>query len=403
MNLAPDSPILIAGAGIGGLVTALALHDAGFGNIRLLESASRIEPLGVGINVQPEAIAVLHRLGLAEALAATGIQTAELRYLDQRGKTLWSQPCGLAAGNACPQYSIHRGELQELLLAAVQQRLGSEAILTGLAVSDIEQNDGQVSVRCRHGQVLLGELLIGADGIDSAVRARLHPGAELCWSPLTLWRGVTPMDAFLDGRTMIVSHDPNWSRLVAYPISQRHAREGQALVNWVCLVPDRRRVQGERMADWNKDGRLADVLPFFQDWDLGWLDVPALLRNSQRILQYPMVDREPLPYWTLGRIALLGDAAHLMYPMGANGASQAILDAAVLAAELRATPDLRQALGAYEGKRRGAANAIVLANRKREREEWEAAGLDGQAKREALRQITDEYRDTTAKARVSQP
>ncbi len=262
----------------------------------------RDTPLGVGINIQPAAVEALAELGLGPALAATAIPTHELRYIDQSGATVWSEPRGVEAGNAYPQYSIHRGELQMILLAAVRERLGQQAVRTGLGVERIEERDGRVLIGARDGhgkpQALGADVLVGADGIHSAVRAHLHPDqGPLSHGGITMWRGVTEFDRFLDGKTMIVANDEHWSRLVAYPISARHAAEGKSLVNWVCMVPSAAVGQLDNEADWNRDGRLEDVLPFFADWDLGWFDIRDLLTRNQLILQYPMVDRDPLPHW----------------------------------------------------------------------------------------------------------
>jgi len=404
MSIELHSRIVIVGAGIGGLAAALALHRSGFSNVTLLESVKEIKPLGVGINIQPEAVRILCKFGMTEQLEETGIATAELRYLDHRGVPVWTQACGKAAWNEYPQYSIHRGELQMLLLSTVYQRLGKEAIRTGVALTHVTQTPQEVTLHCKNKQtkeeeLLKADLLIGADGIDSMVRSTLHPDANsVRWSAITMWRGVTLLDHFLDGRTMTITHDQQWSRLVTYPISRRHANNGKALVNWVCLVPVRESPENCG-ADWNKSGRLEDVLPYFAHWNLDWLDVRHLLRKSELILQYPMVDRDPLPFWSMGRITLLGDAAHLMYPMGANGASQAILDAEALACALAQNNDLRAAFTDYENKRRDTVYKIVLANRKREQEEWAAATLSVRDKQYAIQKITNAYHDVTAPAR----
>jgi 2-polyprenyl-6-methoxyphenol hydroxylase-like FAD-dependent oxidoreductase len=205
--------------------------------------------------------------------------------------------------------------------------------------------------------------LVGADGINSAVRARLHPGEGApLWNGVRMWRGVAETAPFLDGRTQVVAGSNTDAKFVAYPISQRLDAQGWALVNWVAEV----RVSGDartETADWNRHGRLDDVLPHFADWRFGWLDVPALITESAEILEYPMVDRDPLPWWGRGRVNLLGDAAHPMYPIGSNGGSQAIIDARVLAYELARADDLGEGLARYEAARRETTNAIVLACR----------------------------------------
>jgi len=404
MRITPCSRIIIGGAGIGGLVTALYLFHLGFRNVKLIESAKEMRALGLGINIQPEAVRVLSDLGLAKGLEQTGIATAELRYLDSSGDLIFRQPCGIRAGNQFPQYSIHRGELQSLLLAEVNRVLGEEAILTGLEIVDVSQSSREVTVSCKNKRMggdctLKSELLIGADGIDSAVRSKLHPGSEsVKWNLINIWRGVTLLDSFLDGKTMTIICDRNWSRLVMYPISKSHAGNGKVLVNWVCLVPSGRS-QLEYSPAWNKSGRLDDVLPYFESWDLGWLDVKALLSQSESILQYPMVDRDPLPFWSRGRITLIGDAAHLMYPTGGNGASQSILDAAGLAFSLLANDDIDSALVDYESRRRDSVYRLVLANRKRETEEWKVAAMPLEDKRFFIKEIFENYDSDTKSSR----
>lgn len=360
--------VLIIGAGIAGLTTALSLHQIGV-ECRVFESVETIEPLGVGINTLPHAVRELTELGLADRLAATAIPTGELAYYSKHGKLIWSEPRGLAAGYNWPQFSVHRGELQMILLAAARERLGSDRIVTGHHLSAWETTDDGVRAffaNRRSGRSLgeaTGQLLIGADGIHSAVRGTLYPdeGAPL-WNGSILWRGVTIGKPFLTGRTMIMAgHE--FQKFVCYPISRAAMDRGEAVINWIAerkFQPDHQ----WRREDWNRPGHLADFLPQFESWRFGWLDVPGLIRAAERCYEYPMVDRDPLERWTFGRVTLMGDAAHPMYPIGSNGASQAILDARVLAREIHARGATEAALRAYEAERRPATAAIVLANRK---------------------------------------
>jgi 2-polyprenyl-6-methoxyphenol hydroxylase-like FAD-dependent oxidoreductase len=358
--------VLIAGAGIGGLSAALSLHDAGI-DTTVLDSAATLRPLGVGINLMPHAVRELTELGLGDALAATGIKTAEMVHFDRHGNRIWGFACGQDAGYRWPQYSIHRGELQMILLDAVRSRIGQDSVRTGTAFVAFEDTgDGvDVLVRDRSGggeRTLRADVLIGADGLYSGVRAQLHPGEPAPrWGGIKLWRGVTPGTPFLTGRTVAVSGANAARKFVAYPISRKAELQGEALVNWVAEVM----IPGDagQSADWNRTGRLADVLPWFDGWTFGWLDIPALLAGAAEILEYPMVDRDPLPSWGRGRVTLAGDAAHPMYPIGANGGSQAVVDARVLAHSLATAATPAEGLAAYEAERREKVNAIVLACR----------------------------------------
>ncbi|MEJ0016318.1 MAG: flavin-dependent oxidoreductase [Acetobacteraceae bacterium] len=354
--------VLIVGAGIGGLTTALSLHQIGV-ECRVFESVETIEPLGVGINTLPHAVRELTELGLADRLAATAIATGELAYYSKHGRLIWSEPRGIAAGYHWPQFSVHRGELQMILLAAARERLGTDRILTGHHLAHWETDGAGVRAWFvdRHSGRPVGEaagdLLIAADGIHSTVRGRLYPdeGAPV-WDGAILWRGVTRAEPFLTGRSMIAAgHE--MQKFVAYPI----ARDAP-LINWIAELkfpPD----HAWRREDWNRRGNIADFLPQFEAWRFDWLDVPALIRSAERCYEYPMVDRDPLDRWSFGPVTLLGDAAHPMYPIGSNGASQAILDARVLAREIRTHGPTEAALHAYEAARRPATSAIVLANR----------------------------------------
>jgi 5-methylphenazine-1-carboxylate 1-monooxygenase len=360
--------VLIIGGGIAGLTTALSLHQTGV-DCRVYEAVETIEPLGVGINTLPHAVRELSELGLADQLAATAIPTAELAYYSAQGQLIWTEPRGEAAGYRWPQFSIHRGALQMILLEAARDRLGPERILTGHHLTGWEDSGTGVRahfINRRTGESRAdadGSLLIGADGIHSAVRARFYPdeGAPI-WNGAIMWRGVTHAAPFLTGRTMIMAgHEA--LKFVAYPISRTALDRGEAVINWIAerrFRPD----HAWRREDWNRPGKPEEFLPWFEEWRFGWLDVPAIIRGATRCFEYPMVDRDPVARWTFGRATLLGDAAHAMYPIGSNGASQAILDARVLAREIQAHGAAAEALAAYEAERRPATANIVLANRK---------------------------------------
>jgi 2-polyprenyl-6-methoxyphenol hydroxylase-like FAD-dependent oxidoreductase len=360
--------VIVAGAGIGGLTTALSLHAAGI-DVLVIDSAATLRPLGVGINLMPHAVRELTELGLGDELAVTGIPTAEMVHFDRHGNRIWGFASGLNIGYHWPQYSIHRGELQMILLAAVQERLGPAAVRVGTAFSSFADYPSGVEVRVRERgsgttSVLRADVLVGADGLYSGVRAQLHPGEPPPrWGGIMMWRGVVEDLPFLTGRTVAVAGTNADLKFVAYPISRRAERQGLALINWVAEVKTPPGLASADRADWNRQGRAGDVLPWFAGWDFGWLDVPALIRGAPQILEYPMVDRDPLPSWGAGAVTLLGDAAHPMYPIGANGGSQAVIDARVLAYSLARAATPADGLAAYEKARRESVNAIVLACR----------------------------------------
>ncbi|MBG0821348.1 flavin-dependent oxidoreductase [Planomonospora sp. ID91781] len=357
--------VLIIGGGIGGLATALSLHAAGIG-CTVAESVTEPRPLGVGINLQPHAVRELTELGLGEELAGLGISMNYFTFTDRYGGVILPLPRGTIAGYDWPQYAVHRGELQMTLLAAVRERLGPGAVRTGLSLEDFEQDGTGVTASLRDvrtGETLkeTADVLVGADGVHSVVRARLHPdGGPLLWNGIRMWRGTAEGESFLDGATQVVAGSNRSAKFVVYPIARRGG--GRVLINWVAEV-----LTGEpgpvTAADWSRRGRLEDVLPHFEGWRFPYLDVPALISASERILEYPMVDRDPLPRWGRGRVTLLGDAAHPLYPIGANGGSQAVLDARVLARELAVAADPVAGLAAYEAERRPVTGELVLAHR----------------------------------------
>jgi 2-polyprenyl-6-methoxyphenol hydroxylase-like FAD-dependent oxidoreductase len=365
-----NTEILIVGAGIGGLAAALSLHDAGFG-VQVFESVSEIKPLGVGINVLPHAVRELEELGMRGPIEKAGVACRELAYFTKRGERIWGEPRGVAAGYHWPQISIHRGILQMALLEAAKQRLGSCRLHMGQQLVAFEASRGQ-GVRAhfvdraagRENATAEGRLLIACDGIRSAARRILFPDeGPPRWNGAVMWRGVAEFERVLDGFTMIMAGHPR-TKFVCYPISHAASRPGAQVINFVA----ERRFDAASLAereDWNRPGRLEDFLPAFEQFRFDWLDVPALIRAAPVVWVYPMVDRDPLPRWTHGPVTLLGDAAHPMYPIGSNGASQAILDARVLTGCLRHyRGDLERGLERYDQLRRPGTAEIVLSNRR---------------------------------------
>ncbi len=365
-----DTRVAIVGGGIGGLVMALQCHHHGI-ECMVFEAAEALEPLGVGINVLPHSVKILAGLGLLPALAATGIETSELAYFNKFGQAIWREPRGLAAGYDFPQFSIHRGELHMLLYRTVVDRLGADRVRTGHALTQFTPGDaGGARATAQFANRRTGEpvaevaadLLIGADGIHSAVRAALFPDeGPPKYSGRVLWRGTCVAPPFLTGRSMMQAGHAS-QKAVVYPISRKVFEEtGQNLTNWIMEL----RVPGDTppRQDWSRKVDKSVFDAPFAGWIWDWLDVPALIAGGGPAWEYPMCDRDPLPHWSQGRVTLLGDAAHPMYPIGSNGASQAILDTQSLAPALAQEPTLAQALARYEAERREATGAIILANR----------------------------------------
>lgn len=358
--------VLIAGAGIGGLTLGLSLHQLGI-PFRIYEAVREIRPIGVGINVQPHAIRELYDLGLETELEDIGLRTREVAYFSAQGGAIWAEARGKFAGYNWPQYSIHRGGMQMLLLNALRARAGDDCVRMGAAVTGWKETKSGIEIDLvdrTTGTSLgraSGNVFVAADGINSATRAKLYPneGPAKWGSRTMMWRGVTRAPKYLTGRTMAMAGRKD-CKFVCYPIEEFD--DGTCLVNWIAdqRMPDD---YDWRSQDWNRQGNRADFAPSFADWSFDWLDIPALIENAQSIFEFPMVDRDPLPAWTHGAMTLLGDAAHAMYPIGSNGASQAILDARILARELRDYGPGQTALASYDTIRRETVNALVLANR----------------------------------------
>jgi 5-methylphenazine-1-carboxylate 1-monooxygenase len=357
---------MIVGGGIGGLVTALKLHRVGV-SVRVFESVETIKALGVGINLLPHAVRVLTELGLSDELRKTGLPTRELIYVNKFGSQIWQEDRGVHAGYRWPQYSIHRGRLQMLLLKAVKEQLGEDAVLTGHHLLSFQQDDDSVLAHFENKKTgehigsYTADVLIAADGIHSTVRKFYYPNEGLPkYSGRILWRGITESTPFLTGKSMIMAGFQD-QKFVAYPVCPDAAANGKSLINWIAELtiedmPSR--------ADWNKEIDKNKFAPAFANWNFGWLNVPQLIEQTEAVYEFPMVDRDPLTQWTFGRVTLLGDAAHPMYPIGSNGASQAILDADALGEEILKQSGAEQVLKAYEQARLEPTANIVFTNRK---------------------------------------
>ncbi|HET6183533.1 MAG TPA: flavin-dependent oxidoreductase [Acetobacteraceae bacterium] len=351
--------ILIVGAGIGGLTAALTLHAAGI-PCRVFEAVPEIRAVGVGINILPHGAAELARLGLEPALLRVGIETKESVFFNRFGQLIWREPAGRFAGFTHPQISIHRGDLQRVLLNAAQQRLGADHILTGWECTAAAQDAQGVTLHFNNRPPQRGRAAIACDGIRSAIRRQFFPDEGLpLYSGVNMWRGTTIWPRFLSGASMVRAGWLATGKMVIYPIRDAVDAEGRQLVNWVAEIATPRHLD----RDWNRAGNLDDFLPAFANWHFDWLDVPALLRAAEQVLEFPMVDQDPLPRWSFGRVTLLGDAAHPMVPRGSNGAGQAILDARALADCLAVEPDTETALARYEAARLGPTANVVLTNR----------------------------------------
>lgn len=375
------SPVTIIGAGIGGLVLALELHQAGI-ECRVYEAAPELRPLGVGINLLPHATAVLGGLDVMEGLTAIAVQTQESIFFNRFGQEIVSEPAGRLAGYEWPQLSIHRGELQLHLADVLRQRLGEDAIALDHQATGVEQDENGVTVSFRSTRTgedresVTSDIAVSAEGVHSSVRKQFYPqeGAPK-YSGVVMWRGTTVAPPFLTGASMVRAGWLRDGKLVIYPIKDNVDGQGNQLVNWVAELEAP--YTGGR--DWGKQGDPADFMPAFEDWHFDWLDVPELLRGAESVLVYPMVDQDPLPQWTFGRVTLLGDAAHPMVPRGSNGAGQAILDAHALRVALESTTTQQEALLAYEADRLPKTSAVVLTNRTNPpdailREVWERTG-----------------------------
>src|ERR1700691_2938280 len=404
--------VMIAGGGIAGLTLALSLHRAGV-PCHIYESAPGVGALGVGINLLPHATRLLCELGLEGDLARSAVTTEESVFYNRFGQFIYREPLGRSAGYQWPQFSIHRGYLQRILYDAVVARLGRQSVSLGWQCTGFTDNGADVTAEFTDtatGRPLpaqRGTVLVGCDGIHSAVRKQLYPDeGEPRYSGVNMWRGVTLWEPFLSGATFARVGWLATGKLVIYPIVNDADGTGRQLVNWVAELDTPR----HSLRDWTREGRLEDFIDAFADMHFDWLDVPALLRATEHVLEYPMVDQDPLDRWSFGRVTLLGDAAHPMVRRGSNGAGQAMLDAKAFAECLAAEPDPVAALARYDDLRRPPTSRVVLTNRTNPpdailREVYERTGdkpfrdIDDVLKPAELRALSDGYKQVAGYSR----
>ncbi len=357
--------LLIAGGGIAGLSLALTCHQIGV-PCRVFEAVERLAPLGVGINLQPGAVRELADMGLQPKLDEIGVRTRDYGMYTKKGLHIWTEPRGVWAGYGWPQYSVHRGKLHMMLLTAVRERLGPDAVVCGWAATGFETHGDHVLLHLRdkagRTRSEKGSLLVGADGIHSAIRRQIAPAeGDPVWGGAVLWRGTTQAKPFKSGASMVMIGYAGL-RFVSYPISAIDPDTGLATINWIANLNYE---PGQRWnkEDWNREARVEDFLPRFEDMRFDWLDVPGLVRSANQVFEYPMVDRDPLECWTVGRTSLMGDAAHAAYPVGSNGAGSAIVDARKLGRAFLNHGVTPAALHAYEAEMRPVTAKVILTNR----------------------------------------
>jgi 2-polyprenyl-6-methoxyphenol hydroxylase-like FAD-dependent oxidoreductase len=395
--------ILVIGGGIAGLAFALSLHQRGIA-CDVYESVPQVKELGVGITLLPHGMRELSALGVQPEIEAVGIENLESVFFSRFGQFIYREPRGRHAGYDLPEIGIHRGKLHRILFEAALKRLGPDRIHTGHRCAGVTQDETGVTVHFTDASgaqlaPVRGRIAVACDGIHSAVRKQYYPQEKVAFGGINTWRGVTRHKPILTGKSYMRVGSIRTGKMVIYPIADNVDGQGHQLINWVAEIEGSKEI----MNDWNQGGRADDFISIFKDWQFDWLDVPALIRNADQILEYPMVDKDPVAQWTFGRITLMGDAAHPMYPRGSNGSAQALIDARTLATELAQHADPAAALVAYEKQRLEATSRVVLTNRSQPPDVInirveELSGdrpyrhIDDLISQDELRQLSDNYK-----------
>lgn len=355
--------IAIVGGGIAGLSFALGLHKRGI-DCDVFEAVTDIKEIGVGITLLPHAMRELAELGLQDALEAVGIENLESVFYTQHGQYVYKEARGRHAGYTLPEIGIHRGKLHRILFDATVSRLGADKVHTGMRCSAFSQNDNGVEIEFSnaHTQTSLkvqAQIAVACDGVNSVMRTQMHPQDALCFAGINTWRGVTVHPPILTGKSYLRIGTVEVGKMVIYPIIDNVDGKGNQLINWVAELQK----PNAAMNDWNRPGDPAVCAQIFKDWTFDFLNVPELILKADKVFEYPMVDKNALPFWTQGRVTLMGDAAHPMYPRGSNGSAQALIDARTLADQLAQHTDPKEALKAYEVLRLAPTAKVVETNR----------------------------------------
>jgi 2-polyprenyl-6-methoxyphenol hydroxylase-like FAD-dependent oxidoreductase len=353
--------IAIVGGGIAGLCLALNLHRRGI-ECTVYERVAQVKELGVGITLLPHAMKEFAALGIEKELEAQGIENLESCFYNRFGQLIYKEPRGRYAGYDLPEVGIHRGRLHLTLFNAAVERLGADRVICDHRCTGFAQDASGVDIRFETSagpRTIRADALIACDGVNSAVRKQLYPDDKVAFAGINTWRGVTRRKPILTGRSYIRIGSIYTGKIVIYPIVNDIDAEGNQLINWMTEI------QGDSAEknDWNENGKIEDFYHIYKDWNFDWLDVAALIRDADMVLEFGLVDKDPLQQWTFGRVTLAGDAAHPMYPRGSNGSAQGAIDARTLADCLQGEANVVEALKAYEAARLGPTSNVVLTNR----------------------------------------